>query len=114
MRPTAMPPQATRAVRRAGVPLKRPLICPPTNQLQQSFAVRARSKNGAKTLTCQPPPQDSFAPVITADHRPERAPRTPEDDVVQAGLLARGSLPLSAFPLHAAMAQWHCGGGARR
>src|SRR5262249_31662201 len=35
------------------------------------------------------------------------APRTSEDDVVQAGLLARGSWPFFAFPHLVAEAQWH-------
>jgi len=37
-------------------------------------------------------------PVTTAEHRPKRAPRALEDDRVQAGLLAYGSQPSSAFP----------------
>jgi len=45
-----------------------------------------------------PPPRDIFR-VTTADKsRPERAPRTPEGWRVQAGLLACGSSPCSAFP----------------
>jgi hypothetical protein len=36
--------------------------------------------------------------VTTAEVRPARALRTRKDDFVQAGLLARGSSPFSAFP----------------
>jgi len=44
------------------------------------------------------PVRSTVPSVTTAEDRPARAPRTPEDDVVQAGLLARGSWSFSAFP----------------
>jgi len=44
------------------------------------------------------PSRSTIPSVTTAEDRPMRAPRTPEGWRVQAGLLARGSSPFSAFP----------------
>jgi hypothetical protein len=104
-------PQRRRTICRVRTPFERPLICPPTNQLQQSFAdqTRACSKNGAKISTWQPPPSDSLllsSQRITAPcARPARRKMTS----IQAGLLARGFSPFPAFPDLVPKAQWQRG-----